>query len=212
MTPRPDDRAAARIRNELRALRRALATATQREHAEAAASRAVVLDELTSASTASLYLADDGEIDPAPLVTALRARGTRLFLPVTTADGGLEFAAWADGAPLEPDRWGISVPVGPTERRSAAEIDVVIAPLVAIDQQGQRLGRGAGYYDRALRHRIAEPAPPVIVGYGHDFQLVDSPLTGQPWDVPLDVLVTDRRTVRWDRPPGIRADPGGSQR
>ena len=77
---------------------------------------------------------------------------------------------------------------------------MVIAPLVAVDRSGTRIGRGAGYYDRALAHRLERGGRPAIIGYAHHFQLVDGTLPRHGWDVPLDALVTEEANLRWTEP------------
>ena len=66
-------------------------------------------------------------------------------------------------------------------------------PCVAVDPDGHRLGFGAGYYDRAL----AGAAATARIGVAFEVQVVDR-LEPAPWDVPLDVVVTEARTIRPD--------------
>ena len=69
-------------------------------------------------------------------------------------------------------------------------IDLVVVPAVAYDRQCNRVGRGRGYYDRLLRDTRA-----VKVGVAYDFQLMDE-VPYDDNDVPVDIVITDRRTVR----------------
>ena len=197
MTAPPSQIDVDELRSRLRAKRRGLDFATSRDHSYAAVSRSLDLAELTSATTVGAYLADDGELAPRPLVEMLADRGVLIHLPVVDEDGLMRFRAWDPDAPLVEGRWGIPVPLEPSESRSADELDVIITPLVAVDRHGTRIGRGAGYYDRALAHRLVRKGRPVVVGYAHDFQLADDTLPRNPWDVPLDLLVTDERILRW---------------
>jgi len=87
-----------------------------------------------------------GEIDLRPLLLALAGRGCKLLLPETTLQGHkLVFRRWRWGKPLVPGRFGTWHPLG-----EAAAPDVVLAPMLAWDGQGRRLGYGGGYYDRTL--------------------------------------------------------------
>lgn len=72
----------------------------------------------------------------------------------------------------------------------AAELDVIICPLVAVDHSGNRMGMGGGFYDTTLgkSHRSGA-AKPLKIGWCYDFQVVEQ-LERQPWDVPLDALIT----------------------
>lgn len=141
-------------------------------------------------------VAVQGEIDLSDALDALRARGWRIALPVVGAGdpGVMSFRIHRPGDPLVVGRFGIPVP--PSDGRpelSAADLDVVIAPCVAVDEAGTRVGFGAGYYDRAL----ADPTErPLVVIAAFEVQVVTNPLTARPWDVAGDVVVTDRRTIR----------------
>ena len=89
---------------------------------------------------------------------------------------------------LRKGRFGILEPVtGVVEKIS--EIDLVFVPLVAADPAGNRLGHGAGYYDKTFASDRISIRPP-LVGLAYDFQIVKK-LEINSWDVPLDILVTD---------------------
>lgn len=153
--------------------------------------RTLSLPEVVAASTVACYLSTPSEPGTGPLVSALKARGSTVLLPVITPDV-------LDWAPYRPDALaagplGISEPVGERlgpDALSAA--DVVICPGLAADRQGNRLGRGRGYYDKALA-LLAPPTLRVILLY--DDEIVDVVPT-EPHDVPMDVVVTPGRTLR----------------
>jgi len=88
-----------------------------------------------------------GEIDIRPLLQALLGRGHAIVLPETPRRGSaLIFRRWRPGQPLVGGRFSTSHPTGET-----AIPDIVLVPLLAFDRRGNRLGYGAGYYDRTLR-------------------------------------------------------------
>lgn len=186
------------LRRRFRDRRRSLDIPTQSEHAQAALDRALEVTEITTATTVGAYLADDGELDPRPLIEMFENRAALVHLPTVGEDDVMRFRAWDAVSPLVEGRWGIPVPAEPSEPHPASDLDVVIAPVVAVDRHGTRIGRGAGYYDRALAHRLEHDGPPTIIGYAHHFQLVDGTLPRHPWDVPLDALVTHQETLRWN--------------
>lgn len=137
-----------------------------------------------------------GEIDLSDALDALRARGWRIALPVVGGGdpGVMRFRIHRSGDPLVVGRFGIPVPApGGLPELTAADLDVVIAPCVAVDEAGTRVGFGAGYYDRAL----ADPTErPLVVVAAFEVQVVRDALAARPWDVAGDVVVTDRRTIR----------------
>ncbi|BFM03935.1 hypothetical protein Psyaliredsea_25820 [Psychrobacter alimentarius] len=78
----------------------------------------------------------------------------------------------------------------------ARELDVIICPLVAVDLNGNRMGMGGGFYDTTLgKSYRAGASRPLKIGWCYDFQVVEQ-LARQPWDVPLDGLITPSG-LRW---------------
>ena len=72
--------------------------------------------------------------------------------------------------------------------------DIVLAPLLAFDDAGRRLGYGGGYYDRTLR-ALRERGPILAVGVGYEAQLVETVPSGDD-DEKLDWIVTEERAIR----------------
>jgi 5-formyltetrahydrofolate cyclo-ligase len=102
--------------------------------------------------------------------------------------GVLRFAPWPAGAALRRNRYGITEPRGIRHHLAAARLDLVIMPLVAFDADGNRLGMGGGYYDRALARRNHRR---ILVGVA--FSVQQSPaVPALPWDVPLDIVITEQ--------------------
>jgi 5-formyltetrahydrofolate cyclo-ligase len=71
-----------------------------------------------------------------------------------------------------------------------SELELIVTPGVAFDNNCNRLGRGKGYYDRLLHSGSA-----VKVGIGYDFQLIDTDIPVEPHDIPMDMVITDKRVV-----------------
>ncbi|WP_298940713.1 5-formyltetrahydrofolate cyclo-ligase [uncultured Psychromonas sp.] len=72
---------------------------------------------------------------------------------------------------------------------SPENLDIVFTPLVAFDQQGNRIGMGGGYYDRLLAPWFSDKIGPYPIGVAHNCQCVDL-LPIQEWDVPLPEIMT----------------------
>ncbi|WP_227677010.1 5-formyltetrahydrofolate cyclo-ligase [Psychrobacter sp. JCM 18900] len=78
----------------------------------------------------------------------------------------------------------------------ASELNVIICPLVAVDLNGNRMGMGGGFYDTTLgKSYCSGTSRPLKIGWCYDFQVVEQ-LARQPWDVPLDGLITPSG-IRW---------------
>ena len=144
--------------------------------AKAVAARLVATDVVAA------YLARDGEVDLAPLIGLLWQQGTVVALPVLQ-DRGMFFAAYGVDERLRDNRYGIPEPA----QARRVEPTVVLAPLVAFDAYGQRLGMGGGYYDRYF---AAAPAVRRI-GIAHECQRVAA-LPVEPSDMPLQAVATER--------------------
>ena len=141
----------------------------------------------------AFFLANDGELDPLPLLRRAWRMGKVCYLPVITPGKSLWFAPYENGDPLAPNRFGIPEPArAGTTLVSARVLDLILTPLVAFDDQGHRLGMGSGFYDRTLsflRHRRIWRKPRLL-GVAHELQHL-SALQAAPWDVPLDGVATD---------------------
>ena len=125
-------------------------------------------------------------------------RGRAVFLPVVTG-AMLRFAPFRADSVLRPNRFDILEPMAPVrEWRTARQLDVIIAPLVAFDGQGHRLGMGGGYYDRTLAFltRRSCARRPHFVALAFEMQKIPV-LPAGAWDVHLDAVVTEARTYRF---------------
>ena len=167
------------LRRIFRAKRRALVPARQQAHADVVA-REVLLHVVVD-DTVAVYLARDGEVDLAPLIEACWRREIAVAVP-TLRGRALSFAVLHDDARLVANRFGILEPESP----ALVEPTIVLAPVVAFDARGRRLGMGGGYYDRYFA-----TAPDALrVGVAHECQRAEA-LPAEPWDVPLAAVVTE---------------------
>jgi len=183
-----------RLRQELRARRRRLTPLARRQAAQSLALRLLRQAPVRRARRIALYLAHDGEIDPARFAALAHARGKQLFLPVLRhfPANHLLFALWRPHARMRRNRFGIGEPIKGRRLRAAA-LDLILLPLVGFDAGGRRLGMGGGFYDRTLAFKKHSPTcHPALLGLAHACQELPS-LTAAPWDIPLQGIVTERR-------------------
>ncbi len=90
--------------------------------------------------------------------------------------------------------WGIPEPVPERcQRTLLEEVNCVIAPGIAFDRFGGRLGYGGGYYDRLL-DSLSPAQAPVSIGLGYEIQIVDEVPQGF-FDVRVAVLATELRLL-----------------
>lgn len=162
------------------------------------------IPEMQLARVVATFVADDGEVSLWPVVARLWAEDVAVTVPAIDAADELIFVRWHRGAELVPGRFGIPVPPS-TESIDVLAHDVILLAGVLFGPQGARVGRGRGYYDRALGFRNVPGAPtapegPLLVGVGHLFQW-EPELRRRRSDVAIDAFVS---------PVGVRRFDGGS--
>lgn len=142
---------------------------------------------IAAGSVVAGYWPIDTEADVRPLLARLHERGAVCALPaVVEPRAPLQFRRWAPRDELEEGRFGTRHPLAACE---AVTPSVVLAPLLAFDASGHRLGYGAGYYDRTLAALRAR-APVTVVGVAYALQRLETvPHDGL--DQPLDWIVTE---------------------
>lgn len=184
------------LRRRIRQRRRSL-SGEQRQIAQHLAScRLRRLSPLWRARSVAVYLAVDGEADPAAVATCAYARGQRIYAPVLHGET-LRFARFTEDTPLRRNRFGILEPAT-RDCIDPRQLDVVLTPLVAFDDSGTRIGMGGGYYDRCfsfLKERTRWIRPKLI-GLAYEFQRLRT-VSRNAWDIPLWAAVTERDTYRF---------------
>jgi len=188
------DEEKAGLRRSMRALlsdvcdRRALQTG------EAIADRLESWSGWIDAATVALFARMPGEVDTSPLIRAAQRSGKRLLFPRTIPGLSLEFILVRDLGSMRTGRHGYREPDAQSPAETIATDVLMLVPGYAFDRHGGRLGRGAGYYDRALGGIRRESGHPKFIGIGFAIQLVDSvPMT--PLDVRMDGVVTEAESI-----------------
>jgi 5-formyltetrahydrofolate cyclo-ligase len=152
------------------------------------------LPALQMAGTVTAYYSVGTEPDTRGLVYALWKRGTYVLLPLLRPDGDLDWASYEGPDSLVPGPRGLREPGEPPRGVTAvARADVVLAPALAVDRAGNRLGRGGGSYDRALA-RVG-PLIPVIALLYDDELLGHVP--AEPHDTPVRAAVRPGSGITW---------------
>ncbi|HKA29534.1 MAG TPA: 5-formyltetrahydrofolate cyclo-ligase [Candidatus Binatia bacterium] len=143
------------------------------------------------------YVAQRGEIDPSGVVDVALGLGKTLYFP-RVVEPGIQFLEASPGD-LTPGSYGIPEPRSgrPLPRSESAVLFLV--PGLAFDQEGRRLGRGGGHYDRTL----ALYPRGLRAGLVAEIQLAPG-LPSDSWDQPVDAVVTERRLVWSAARPGIK--------
>jgi 5-formyltetrahydrofolate cyclo-ligase len=189
----PDDHASLRAAG--RAARRGVDAADAARRANAACDLLASLPWWDRARRVAVTRPFDGELDTTPVADRVRARGAQVYVPVLAGDV-MRFAPVDGSTTWGPNRYGIDEPVG-VESVAGDDLDLVVVPAAAVDPAGNRIGMGAGWYDRTFAWLLAvdRPSSVVLVAYVHDEQVVER-IEPAPWDVRVDAVVTPTRVVR----------------
>ncbi len=180
------------LRLQCRQARNSLTPIQQQQHAQAVKATLLALSFFQSAQlSVGVTLAFDGEVDLMPTMQALKNQH-QLYLPRLKPDTTLDFLPWQEQAKMQANVLGIPEPMG-EQVIGIADLDVVLMPLVGVDKLGNRLGMGAGYYDKSLAQASQRP---YLIGVAHQCQQVES-LPVDAWDIPLDALVTEQGLTVW---------------
>ena len=185
MTSQPDVGAAKSALRERHRARRHDRPTAERDTA-AAALTAALLRGLAGTRTFAAYVPDRDEPGHGRLPAAFTQLGARVLLPVVPMEGA-ELTWAVDTGRLTPGRFGLLEPLGPRLGPTAlGTADVVVVPALAVARDGVRLGRGGGYYDRALEYARSGA---VLVALVFDDELVDE-LPSEPHDRRVTAVVT----------------------
>ena len=220
------------FRSLMRALRREVGIHEARETASAVKSLLLDEPVIQEAATLAVYAATDGEVDVGDVARWAQEAGKRVFFPAMLEDEAAEthagsrpvgdrgrgerireaeqsaiarlriaFVEWLPSTPWVKGAFGIPEPAGGKEI-AIENCDAALVPGVAFGKDGSRVGRGKGYYDKALAF-LAEgsrPRPPVLFGICHDFQVAEglqqSPLAAKDRDIPMDAVVSPAK-IHW---------------
>lgn len=190
----------AALRQHYRKLRRELGSRQQAVAADQLAALITTHKPFIEARNMTAYLADQGEMNLAPVIQLAWSLQKNIFLPAIDSSHVMRFVPYQKGDKLVEGYYGIDVPAGNPQPVSPASLDLILAPLVAFDASGNRLGQGGGYYDRFLAslstgrqtapQQQKAPRRPFILGIAHSCQQARQ-LPVESWDIPLDAVATD---------------------
>lgn len=190
----------ASLRQQKRQQRRNLGTIEQNRHATEAARNLVRLPAYRRSKHIACYLANDGEINPDNIIEHGWRQLKTIYLPVLAPfQNRLYFAPYTRQSRLISNRFGIIEPdAHPSLWRQAWQLDLLLLPLVAFDENGNRIGMGGGFYDRSLAYlnHTKKWKKPRLIGLAHELQKCES-LDRQHWDIPLDMIVTEESVYRY---------------
>lgn len=145
--------------------------------------------------TVAGYLPIRSEPDLRPLLSALRSRGAVLCLPVVLDRETIVFRRFDREGELVSAGFGT---FGPGPEQPELDPDLLLVPLSAFDRVGNRLGYGAGHYDRAIVRLRAKGRAPRLIGAAFSCQEAEA-VPVEAHDVPLAAILTENGLREFDR-------------
>ncbi|MBC7594505.1 MAG: 5-formyltetrahydrofolate cyclo-ligase [Kineosporiaceae bacterium] len=179
------------LRLEAAVRRRAISADDRQQAAVAIAAHILAQPIVARASRIAAYVSMTSEPGTAPTISGLLDRGIEVIVPISLEGGELDWVDYSPDAPRHTTALGMAEPegerLGPT---ALAAADFVLVPALAVDVDGNRLGRGAGYYDRALATAKAPLCALLFAG-----EITDA-LPHEVHDVPMNMVVTPTGVFR----------------
>jgi 5-formyltetrahydrofolate cyclo-ligase len=151
-------------------------------------SRLSNLSQSLGAKVVAAYLPFSTEPDIGGFLDWAKTNGVRLIMPVSNADGTLGWVSYDDETRI--GIFGFAEPSGPAAKLSDAQL--IVIPASAADRNGNRLGKGKGYYDKALAEPDVHGIPVAAVIYTDE--LLDE-IPTEAHDHPVDFVVTPESCV-----------------
>jgi 5-formyltetrahydrofolate cyclo-ligase len=148
------------------------------------------------------YIPANGELNILPLLNRALWMCSRCFLPVVPRRGQrkLWFTRLGKGAHWVVNRYGIPEYGHHLDKIRISRLERIFVPLLGFDSRGYRMGMGGGYYDASLAYLLRRRRwhRPKLIGVAFEAQKVEM-LPVDPWDIPLDAVLTERRYYRYPR-------------
>ena len=181
------------IRKELRKTRRSIDQPTRKKRGRQLLYQCQKNSIFRNAKHVAIFIPNDGEIETSNTINFLTHQGYLVYLPILVREK-LKFAKM--GKKYRKNRFAIDEPIF-SPLRGAHRMDIILMPLVGFDKHKNRLGMGGGFYDKTLsfHKQLKNFRVPKLFGLAFDSQEVDKLIT-QPWDVPLDGIITPTRFIK----------------
>lgn len=138
----------------------------------------------------AVYYPFANEVSLLPLLD----RKKHFVLPVVLSHHRMQFRRYNNSVDqLQANQYGIPEPIN-GKIIQHKDIDLCLLPLTSFDRTGQRLGMGAGYYDRYFELNQFQKKPTILAGVAYEFQESDT-IPSESWDIPLDIIFTNHETI-----------------
>lgn len=182
------------LRKKIKKIRNDIDMSSYRSLCSAITERLFLLREYRTAERIHCYVSSLGnEVDTLAIILDLLDKGKTVAVPKCDHErrklSSIRIRSLDD---LKPSRYGLMEPAdNPAAIIHPAQLDLVIAPLVAFDRTGLRLGMGGGFYDSLMKECRCP-----VVGLAYSFQEAED-IPSEPHDMKLDIVITDKEVIRF---------------
>lgn len=183
------------LRNRIQRLRGQLTEEERQRFSLEICRQVSAISQYQRAKTILYFMSFRSEVETRPLILEGLAQQKKVILPLTDIDQQkLSFSELRNLATeLQIGAYGICEPKAEYIRTvSAREIDLVLTPGLVFDETGYRIGYGGGYYDRFLGSLRKKP---FLIALAFELQVLHTPLPVEEFDIPVDLIVTERRVI-----------------
>lgn len=186
-----------KLRDEFRGVRRKLHSEKNNTARDLVATNFIqFVPGVPSGTVVAAYYPMGSEIDSLRLLATLQINGIQIALPVLWKEGeAMEFRSYKLGDTLEE---GLHNTLQPKADAKVLKPEILIIPLIAFDEKGNRLGQGGGYYDRTLAD-IRAKRKVLAIGLAFDGQKTKS-IPAEDFDQPLDGVLTEKGLWNFRKP------------
>ncbi|MBL4775160.1 MAG: 5-formyltetrahydrofolate cyclo-ligase, partial [Mariprofundus sp.] len=139
------------------------------------------------------YYPNSSELNILPLLTKLSRQYFNILLPIINNKSKIDFYHWHPEDILITSKYAKNI-LEPKKSSPPSVPSVIIAPLLACDLNGTRVGSGKAMYDKYLTDLIRSGKKPIYIGLCYDFQLLES-IESEAHDQPLDIILTNKRFI-----------------
>ena len=150
----------------------------------------ILINEKITKKTIGGYYPVNFEVDDLELLRKFEKNKFNISLPVISKNFQMDFYKWSFSDPLKINKYGIPEP----ETRNIVYPDIILIPLIAFDENLNRLGYGGGYYDRFIE-KFSKKKRIMKIGLALSVQKIDK-VPINIYDQKLDYIVTNKYIVK----------------
>jgi 5-formyltetrahydrofolate cyclo-ligase len=181
------------IRKSIRTQRKNLSPHQVDEASKIISEKIIHHPAFINAKKIAYYFPNENEVDPTLIISHARELKKELFLPVLSSENELHFYFINSNTEFKKNKFNIEEPVIDNQNSISPEkLDLILIPIVAFDVHNNRLGRGLGCYDRALKSLKNKhfETKPTLVGLAYEFQRINN-ITSKSHDISMDYIFTE---------------------